>query len=83
MNKILDHWEIFAGSIASIFAYIRGRKVKRLDEISKLQEIYNKLFDDMNDKYEQMKVEIKRLNDKIEHLELENAQLKKKLRNAN
>lgn len=83
MNRLIEHWEIFAGTMASIVAYFSGKKVKRLDEISKLQEIYNKLFDDMNDKYEQMKVEIKRLNAKIDYLEKENAQLKRDLRNAN
>jgi predicted RNase H-like nuclease (RuvC/YqgF family) len=76
MNKLIDHWEIFAGAIGSVFAYIRGRRVKRLDEISKLQEVYNTFTSDMNKKYEEMKQEIRRLNEKIERLEKENFELK-------
>ena len=83
MNRIFEHWEILAGSIASIFAYIRGRKVKRLDEISKLQEVYNTFTTDMNKKYEEMKGEIKRLNSIVERLEKENTDLKKQLKHAN
>lgn len=83
MNKIFEHWEIMAGSIASIFAYFRGRKVKRLDEISKLQEVYNTFTTDMNQKYEDMKGEIKRLNSIVERLQKENYELKKQLKNAN
>lgn len=83
MNKIFEHWEIMAGSIASIFAYFRGRKVKRLDEISRLQEVYNTFTTDMNQKYEDMKGEIKRLNSIVERLQKENHELKQQLKNAN
>lgn len=83
MNKIFEHWEIMAGSIASIFAYFRGRKVKRLDEISRLQEVYNTFTSDMTKKYEDMKSEIERLNSIVERLEKENSDLKKQLKHAN
>lgn len=86
MNKVIEHWEILAGMVASVVAYFSGKKRKRLDEISTLQNIYNKLFEDMNEKYEQMKVEItnlraevKQSNEKISKLESENHKLRKEL----
>lgn len=88
MIRLLEHWEILAGMVASFFAYLGGKKIKRIEEkkagsdaVSSMQLVYDNFVKDIEQRYVDMKKEMQSLKDEVHQLRIENDKLRKELRN--
>lgn len=86
MIKLLEHWELLLGLITSFFAFLGGKRMKRIkerkagsDAVSSMQIVYDGFVKDIEARYQVMKSEIDELKNEVILLRKENAQLREEV----
>lgn len=86
MIRLLEHWEILAGMVASFFAYLGGKKIKQIEEkkagsdaVASMQTVYDNFVKDMEQRYSDMKEEVLTVKGEVVQLRAENNELRREV----
>ena len=84
INFFFENWELIIGGLTTLTAFIFGYKKQRTDNISDIQNVYNGLIKDVEERIDNMRSQMqensskmKEMEQKIEILHNENILLKK------
>ena len=87
MNIIKDNWEIISGGIATIIAWVGGRKSKKTtekkesaDALSGMQKAYDHFVADQKERYDEIKESMAFLREQLIEVQLDNKLLREDLK---
>jgi cell shape-determining protein MreC len=84
---IFENWQILAGLIGTIVAFVTGRKMQRIEEkkansdaVLSMQTVYNNFVKDIEERYRELKEEMSHVKSEVVQLRQENSELRRELR---
>lgn len=84
---LIENWQIMAGAIGSIVAFLSGRKLKTIEEkkansdaVLSMQTVYENFVKDIEERYREMREEMQHVKSEVIQLRQENSELRKELR---
>ena len=87
MNIIRDNWEVISGGIATIAAWVGGRKSKKTtekkesaDALGGMQKAYDSFVEDQKERYNEIKESMAFLREQLLEVQLDNKSLRAELR---
>ena len=87
MNIITENWEVISGGIATIVAWVGGRKSKKTtekkesaDALAGMQKAYDGFVADQKERYNEIKGSMAFLRDQLLDVQLDNKLLREDLR---
>jgi len=66
-NFFIENWEIISGAFASVIAFFGGRRAKKVDALTSMQNSYNEWVKDQNARYSELKEDFDQM--RIEFME--------------
>jgi peptidoglycan hydrolase CwlO-like protein len=69
MSIFLENWQLIIGGVTTLTAFIYGYKKQRTDNISDIQNVYNGLIKDVENRIDTMRKQMQENSDKMLEME--------------
>jgi uncharacterized coiled-coil DUF342 family protein len=69
MSIFLENWQLIIGAVTTLTAFIYGYKKQRTDNISDIQNVYNGLIKDVENRIDTMRKQMQENSDKMLEME--------------
>jgi uncharacterized coiled-coil DUF342 family protein len=77
MSIFLENWQLIIGALTTLTAFIYGYKKQRTDNISDIQNVYNGLIKDVENRIDTMRKQTQENSDKMLEMEVKIQELHK------